>query len=146
MDITRLAIGTIVGGITLYIVGYLIFDMALANFYAESLIDVDGAYRDAPVQWLQAVGNLLLGALVTLGIMSRAGTPSIAGGFAIGALIGFLAWGGADFSLVALMNVWSPTIVLIDPLVEAIHHGTAGAVIAAVLARVPKSSAIRPAE
>jgi hypothetical protein len=145
MDMKRLAIGTIVGGITLFVAGYLIFDLATANFYAESLIDVDSAYRDAPVQWMQALGNLLLGALVTLGIMSRPGVPTIAGGFAIGALIGFLAWGGADFTLVALTNVWTPTIVLIDPLFEAIHHGTAGAVIAAVLARIP-SSAMRPAE
>jgi hypothetical protein len=145
MDMKRLAIGTIVGGVTLYVVGYLIFDLALANFYADSLIAVDSAYRDAPVQGLQAVGNLLLGALVTLAIMSRPGVPTPAGGFAIGALIGVLAWGGADFSLVAMMNVWNTTIVLIDPLVEAVHHGAAGAVIAAVLARVP-SSAMRPAE
>jgi hypothetical protein len=145
MDMKRLAIGTIAGGITLFIVGYLIFDLALANFYADSLIDVDSAYRDSPVQWLQAIGNLLLGALVTLGVMSRPGIPTIAGGFAVGAVIGLLAWGGADFSLVAMMNVWTTTIVLIDPLVEAIHHGAAGAVIAAVLARVP-SSAMRPAE
>jgi hypothetical protein len=35
---------------------------------------------------------------------------------------------------------------MIDPLLEIVHNGIAGAVIADVLARVPKGAAMRPAE
>jgi hypothetical protein len=145
MDMKRLAIGTIVGGITLFAVGYVIFDVATASFYAENLIDVDSAYRDTPDHLLQALGNLALGALVTLGILSRPGTPTVTSGLLTGALIGFLVWLGADLTLVSLTNVWNSIIVFIDPLFEGLHHGIAGAVIAAVLARVP-NSAMRSAE
>jgi hypothetical protein len=146
MDMKRLAIGTIVGGITLYVVGYLIFEILVLDFYLTNVIAVASAYRDASLQWAQAIGNLGLGALVTLGVMSRPDTPTIAGGFLIGAVIGFLVWFGADFTLYSLTNVWTTTLLFVDSPLEAIHHGAAGAAIAAVLARVPKSSAMRPAE
>ena len=36
MDTKRLVIGMIVGGVTLYLAGYLIFDLATADFYAAN--------------------------------------------------------------------------------------------------------------
>ena len=146
MDAKRIAIGTIVGAITLYVVGYVIFDVVTANFYAESLIAVDSAYRDVHQQLLQALGNLSLAALLTRGVVSRPGEPTWLSGLITGAVVGFLVWLGADLTLVSMMNVWNISIVFIDPLFETIHHGIAGAAIGAVLARVPKSVAVRPAE
>ena len=146
MDMKRLAIGTIVGGITLYAAGYLIFDLATADFYVANLIADTGAYRDPSLQWAFVLGDLASGALVTLGILSRPGTPTIGSGLLTGAVIGLLLWLHADLTLYGLTNVWNITTPMVDPLLEAIHHGAGGAVIAAVLARVPRSAAIRPAE
>jgi uncharacterized membrane protein len=146
MDIKRLIVGTIVGGITLHVVGYLIFDIAAANFYAANRGPISEAFRDAPVQWALALANLLFAALFTLGIASRGEAPTVPTGFVVGAVIGFLGWAHFDLINYAYTNVRPLTLVIVDPLLEIVHAGISGAVIAAVLARVPKSAVIRAAE
>ena len=45
MDTKRLLTGTIVGGIVLFAVGYLIFDMLFASFYAANVGSATGGQR-----------------------------------------------------------------------------------------------------
>lgn len=143
MDIKRLAIGTIVGGIAYFVLGYLIFNLAAADFYAANRSP--GFSRDAPILWAVAVGSLGLGLLLTLGIMSRAGALTIAGGLVTGAVYNFLVWFGVDFIHYGGDEGRTLTLAAVDPLLELIRGGIAGAVIAAVLAMVPKGTAARPA-
>ena len=131
--------GTIAGAVTLYIFGYLIFEVATTDFYAANVGSATGVFRDPVLQWALFLGNISGAVLVTLGIMSRRGTPTIGEGAAIGAVIGFLVWFSGDFVLYGYSNVWNLTVTIIDPLIELIHHAIAGAVIAALLARIPKS-------
>jgi hypothetical protein len=133
MDIKRIAIGTIVGGVTLYVVGYLIFELAFASYYAANIT----AARSENIGWAIAAGNLAFALLVTLGIETRAAPPTIANGFVTGAVIGCLAWLGAHLSYYATANVITYKLIIVDPLNELVHTGIAGAAIAAVLARVP---------
>jgi len=92
MDTKRLIIGTIVGGIVLHIVGYLIFDVAAADFYAANEGPASGAFRDVPMQGSMFVANLAYAALITLGLLSRGTVPSIGAGALIAAVIGLLVW------------------------------------------------------
>ena len=139
MDTKRLVIGTIVGAVMMRLVGYLIFDVAAAGFYAADA--VAGTFRDAYLEWAIALGNLSLAALVTLGIESRAGAPTLTTGLMTGAVIGFLVWFGVDFILYGITNVWGLASTIVDPFLSAINIGIAGAVVAAVLARIPKAAA-----
>jgi len=145
MDMKRLVIGTIVGAVILHVTGYLIFDVAAADFYNANRGPAD-AYRDLPMQLPLAVANLAYGALLTLGIMSRNGAPSLAGGAIVSAVIGYLVWLHADLVFYSYMTTRPLPVVIVDPLLEIVHAGIGGAVIAAVLARVPKGAAIQPAE
>ena len=145
MDMKRLVIGTIVGAVILHVTGYLIFDVAAADFYNANRGPAD-AYRDLPMQLPLAVANLAYGALLTLGIMSRNGSPSLASGAIVSAVIGYLVWLHADLVFYSYMTTRPLPVVIVDPLLEIVHAGIGGAVIAAVLARVPKGAAIRPAE
>jgi uncharacterized membrane protein len=142
MDMKRIAIGTIVGAVTYFVAGYLIFEVGTADFYAENLGSATGLYRDAPLQWAIALGCLSLAALITLGVETR-GTPTIAAGVIAGAIIGFLVWLGVDFTRYGNANAWNLTLTIVDPLLELIRGGITGAVIAAVLVRVPKSTVNR---
>jgi len=138
MDIKRIVIGTIVGAVTMHIVGYVVFEILTAEFYAAN--SMSGLYRDVSLQWAIALGEFSLTALITLGIESRSSTPSIAGGFITGAVIGLLLWIGVDFVLYGIWNAQNLTLTMVDPLLGAIQYGIVGAAIAAVLARVPKSA------
>ncbi len=145
MDMKRLAIGTIVGGVALYAVGYLIFELAFGPYYAANVGSATGALRSQNLEWLLALSNLPLALLVTLGIESRPGTPSIASGFVTGAVIGFLVWLSVDAYYYGATNVWRFIIVLVDPPLSALAIGIGGAVIAAVLARMPKAAGVQMA-
>lgn len=145
MDTKRLAIGTIVGGITLYLMGYVIFELVAGDFYAANRGPASGAFRDAPIQWPLIVSALGYAALITLGLLSAGRGLTVARGAIIGAVIGFLAWLQADLIFYSYTTIRPLVVSIVDPLLEIIHTGIAGAVIAMALAKVPKSVGIQTA-
>ena len=136
MDIKRFIIGTVVGAITLYILGYLIFDLAFAEFYAANAGSATGVVRDNQVVWAVALGTVSYAALLTLAIETRAGSATIVEGLMIGALVGFLLWFTVDFIFYGNFNMANLNLTFVDPLLELIRAGIGGAVIAAVLGKI----------
>ncbi len=139
MDTKRLMIGTLVGGITMYLVGYLIWDLALADFFAANAGSATGVDRDAQLVWAVVLGTLSLAALVTLAVGSRVGSSTISAGFKIGAIVGFLVWFGVDFIWYGYTNLSNLTATVVDPLLEIVRTGIGGAVIAEVLGKFAES-------
>jgi hypothetical protein len=133
-------IGTLVGGITLFVLGYLIFDLAVARFYAANAGSATGVARDAQLVWAVALGSLSYAALITLAIGSRAGVATIGTGVQIGAVVGFLLWFTTDFILYGITNVSNLTRTVVDPLLELVRGGISGGVTAAVLERISASA------
>jgi hypothetical protein len=144
MDMKRIVIGTIVGGIVLEVLSYLVFDMAFGDYYAANA-GAAGAMKIPNLQWAIAVTNFAGALLVTLGLEAKGGTASMAGGFVTGAVIGLLVWIQGDFYYYAATNAFQFVIVIVDPLLSALVTGAGGAVIAATLARVPRSAGLQPA-
>ena len=138
MDAKRFVTGSVVGGIVLYAVGYLIWDVAFADFFRANAGPATGVPRDTQVIWAVAVGNLAYGTLVTWVMLSRGGTTAIGAGLRIGATVGFLMWVGVDFIFYGVMNLSNLTATMTDPLLELVHGGLAGAAIAAVAGKAAK--------
>ena len=136
MDIKRLIIGTVVGAVTLYILGYVIFDLALADFFAANVGSATGLWKDPQVIWAIALGMLSYAALLTLAIGTRTGSTTIVGGLKIGAVVGFLMWFGVDLILYGVWNAENLTSAIVNSLLELIRGGIGGAVIAAVLGKI----------
>ena len=136
MDIKRFIIGTIVGGIALYILGYVMFNLAFADFFAANAGSATGAWKDPQVIWAIALGTLSYAALITLAIGTRAGSTTIVEGLKVGAIVGFLMWFSADMIFYGIWNVWNLTAASVDTLLELVRGGIGGAVIAAVLAKI----------
>ena len=132
MNTTRLVTGTVVGGIVVFVAGYLIFDLAFSAFYAANVGSATGVDRDAQLLWAVIVGSLAYAALITLGIGSRSGSSSVAEGVKVGAVVGFLLWCTVDFTLYGITNVSNLTRTVVDPLLELVRGGIVGGVIAAV--------------
>ena len=139
MDTRRILIGTLVGGVAMYVLGYLIFDMAFGAFYAANVGSATGVARDVYLQWAVALGSLSLAALVTLAIETRSGPLTIGKGFGTAAVVGFLLWLGVDCTRYGMTNVPNLTRTLVDPLLEIVRTGAVGAIVAAVLVRVTKT-------
>ena len=139
MDTRRLVIGTLVGGITLFVLGYLIFDLAFANFYAANAGSATGVARDAQLVWAVALGSLSYAALITLAIGSRVGSATIGAGVQMGAVVGFLLWFTTDFILYGITNLANLTRTVVDPLLELVRGGIGGGVTAVVLRKIRRA-------
>jgi hypothetical protein len=139
MDSKRFAIATLVGGVVLYAVGYLIFTTAFAAFYAANGGSATGVDRDGQIVWALAIANLAYAALITFA-MGRRASASIGEGAMVGAVVGFLIWCTVDFVLYGTTNIANLTRTLVDPLLEIVHGGIAGAAIAAVLRPGPATA------
>ncbi len=136
MDIKRFIIGTVVGAITIYILGYLIFDMAFGEFYSANAGSATGLVRDNPLMWAPAMGSISYAALLTLAIETRGGSVTIVDGLKTGAIVGFLLWFTVDFIFYGNFNMSNLTLTFVDPLLELIRAGIGGAVIAAVFGKI----------
>ena len=145
MDGKRFVIGTLAGGITMFVLGYLIFELMFGAFYAANIGSATGVTRDVTLVWAIALGTLSLAALVTLGVAGWPGSLTMGKGFKVGAIVGFLVWLGVDFIRYGMTNVPNLTRTLVDPLLEVVRTGIGGAVIAVVLGRFAKSGRREPA-
>ena len=67
MNTKKFFIGTFVGGITFFLLGYLFYGMALANFFTQHTTNVSGSMKSMNdlVWWALILGNLAVGALLT---------------------------------------------------------------------------------
>jgi hypothetical protein len=132
MDAKRFLVGTIVGGIVLYAVGYLIFSMLFAGFYAANAGSASGVDRPAELMWAVVLGSLAYAALICYTMGARAAS-GLAAGFKTGAVVGFLMWLSVDFTLYGVQNVSNLTRTIVDPLLEFVHGGIGGAVIGLIV-------------
>ncbi len=139
MDTKRFVVGTIVGAVVLFIFGYVIFDWAFAAFYAANAGSATGVDRGEVLYWALVLAYLSYAALIMYAIGNRASSLSIFEGAKIAAIVGFLLWFTLNFAVYSYTNLSSLTKTIVDPLLELVHAGIAGAVIAAVLKKVPAS-------
>lgn len=135
MDTKRFLAGTLVGGIVLYAVGYLIFTMAFASFYASNAGAATGVDRPAELMWAVVLGSLGYAALICYAMGARV-TPGLGAGAKIGAVVGFLMWFAVDFILYGVQDVSNLTRTMVDPLLEIVHGGIGGAAIGFVVGRM----------
>ncbi len=136
MNMKRFIVGTVVGGVALYILGYVIWDILLADFYAANAGSATGVSKDPQVLWAVCVGTLAYAALITLAIGTRSESASIVDGVKIGAVVGLLLWLTVDMIFFGITNMSTITIALVDPLLELVRAGVGGAVIAAVIGKM----------
>ena len=132
MDAKRFVAGTVAGGVTLFVTGYLIFTLGFAAFYAANSGSAVGVDRPDQIYWAVVVSALAYAALIMVALGSTTGI-SMAKGAKVGALVGFLIWATADFVIFGTSNVANLTRTVVDPLLEIVHGGLGGAAIALVL-------------
>lgn len=135
MDMKRLAIGSVTGAVVMYVVGIVFWTMLFTDFFAANAGSAEGVNRAEEIIWASALGVLFYGLLVTL-MMEARGAKSAVEGLKVGAVVGFLLWGTADFILFGNFNLSNLTATVADTVLEGIRGGIGGAVIALVLSKV----------
>ncbi len=136
MNIKRLSIGSVVGTITLYLLGILIWGNLFEEFFDANAGSAVGVDRESQIVWAVVVGSLFYAVLLTLALESRSASKSLVDGLIIGAVVGALLWGTADFIRFGVSNLDTLTAAVADTILEGVRGGITGGVIAAVLSKV----------
>lgn len=136
MNAKQWVAGTIGGGVVLFALGYVIFELLLGDFYAANGGSATGVEKDPQVMWAIVVAALAYAALILVALSGRTGSLTVACGMKAGAAVGFLLWLCADFTIYGITNVNNLTLTIVDPLVELVRGGITGAVIAALLPKL----------
>ena len=132
MDLKKLAMGTIVGGVVALACGYLIFGVALSSYMAENASHT----KEPNMLWLVA-GHLAYGALITYIFVQWAGIKTAASGAKAGFIIALLAALGFNWIWHGVSDMFPGGCVttLLDALGGAVIWAIAGAAIGWVLGR-----------
>ena len=130
MGAQRFLTATVLGGVTLFVVGGLVYGLALANAYPATVID-----RELPLWLWLGLAQLAWGALLTVILGKWPGASSAGGGFKAGAIIGFLFSIAIGLSFYAMTTLPVSVMSYIDPFISAVYMGVGGAVVGWYLGR-----------
>ena len=130
MGAQRFLTATLVGGVILFVVGGLVYGLALANAYPPTVID-----REVPLWLWLLVTQFAWAALLTVIIGKWPGASTAGGGFKAAAIVGFLIWLAIGLGFYAMTTLPTSVMSYIDPFVGAIYLGSGGAAIGWLLGR-----------
>ena len=141
MDIKKLLIGGIVGGILFFGLGYLIYGNLLMNFMKEhpgTATGVDRAMEDFDFLYL-AIGNLAMGFLLAY-VFVKSNVTSLAGGLVTGGIIGALVSVAYDCMIYGTTNVISKTAMAADVAATTVMCAIIGAVVGMIMGMGKKTA------
>lgn len=140
----RQIVAGVVGGIVLFVMGFLLYGLAFMGFFEANAGSATGVYKEVPTFWALGLGQLLTGIFLALILARWPGARSFAGGLKVSLGLGLLLGFAFDLTWYGTTNIMNLTGTLVDPFVLAVEFGVAGGVIGAMLP--PSSGRGDPAE
>lgn len=128
----RIVLGTVVGGLVLFFLGYLTYGIIFAGFFEANAGSASGVTREPFNFVVLAIGQLAWGAVLTF-ILGWSHVSRVAEGVKVGALAGLLFFLGIDLTLYATTNISNLMASLVDPILAAVLFAVSGAAIVSVL-------------
>jgi uncharacterized membrane protein len=138
MDTKKIVTGTLVGGVVLYAVGFILFQNLFAGFYAANSgnILVAGTDRVARMDGVYLFAMMAYAGLIVYALRNRAASASLAADALVGAIVGLLLWTTTNFQQYASSNYLGLAVAIVDPLLEMVRGAIAAVSITAVLKKM----------
>jgi uncharacterized membrane protein len=135
MNTSKFLIGTLVGGIAFFLLGYLFYGVALADFFARHMNAATNSMKPMGeiIWWALVLGNLASGALLTYIFLKLGNIHTFGSGATTGAAIGFFISLSMDLIRYATENSFDHMAVLADIVVGIVMSAIAGGVIGLTL-------------
>lgn len=139
---TRTLLAALAGGVTAFLLGWLLFGMLLMGYYEGHMIHYEGLMKPMEEMNLGLMfGSNLLFATAIAWISQRAGVNTLMGGLITGATVGLLFFASVDLGFMAMMNYFADhTVVLVDVLANTAWAAGIGAVVGLMLGRGAKAA------
>lgn len=141
MDSKKFLVGGITGGITNFLLGWVVWGMLLAEFMQSHMKTYEGLMRgeEHMLMWAMVVANLSYGFLISF-VLSKANINSAGGGATAGAVIGLFLAIFFDFILHAQMDLMNTTAILVDIAASVVVSSIVGAVVGWMNSRFTKAA------
>jgi hypothetical protein len=131
MKTQKYILGTLVGAITWFILGFVVYALLLGGFF-ESQVITD-ASKEPMVWWAMILGNLATAALITYIFGRWAGIRTFAAGAQGGAVIGFFLSLGINSMMYSMTTLSTLTGHLSDVIVYTVISAVVGGVVGWIL-------------
>lgn len=129
MDTKKYLMASVAGGVTLFVLGGLIYGLALKDF---ANTNTAMTMPDQPVWWSMILAQIAMGGFVAYIFGKWAKISTFAGGARAGAVIGAFIGVGIGFDLASL-GMMTTTFAVVDVFLWAARFAVAGGVVGHVL-------------
>ena len=134
MDTKKFLTGTVVGGITYFILGFVFYAVLFEGFFQANLGSATGVFKtDDLIWWSLLLGNFAGAGLLTYIFLKWAHISTFKSGLRAGAAIGFLMTLSWDMIGYGTGNMLNLQATLLDVVIGTIMTAVVGAAIGAVL-------------
>lgn len=140
MDTSKIIVAGLVGGVVAFILGFLVWGLALNSFMAENTGSATGVMKsEADFNWIAMVlGHLSYGLLFAIVFGRWASISTFATGAKAGAVLGFLFGFTSDMIMYGSTNIMNLTGTIVDIVAMTIIGAIVGGVVALMLGRKGK--------
>lgn len=142
MDMKKFILGTLAGGIVYFLLGYVVYAMLMADFYASHSSAGANAIMKSPEEmkfYPLFLGNLAHAGLLAYVFLKWANIKSFSGGLMGGAVIGLFMTAGINLVGYDTMKMMSIVGTGVDIIVYTIMTAIVGGVVGAVVGMGNKS-------
>jgi len=142
MDTKKFLMGTIVGGISYFILGFLIYGLALESTMASYSNSACMRPMEQMVWWAMIVGNLGLAALLTYVFLRAGNVTSFGSGLQTGGVVAFLLSLSIDLMMYSTSTMMNDMMgIVVDVIAATIMGAVVGGIIGITLGMGSKPAA-----
>lgn len=132
----KLALATLASGITGFLLGWVLYGMALMDFMTANTTSYEGLMKEEPAIWVYLISNLTGGFLLSWIFSKWANHTDFMSGFKSAAIIGASICFAYDIVFWGTMNWMNGTALVVDVLAGTFLYGIMGGVAALVMGKV----------
>ncbi len=141
MKTQKLLVGTLIAGVAMFFLGWLVYGILLADFMAANMNSCNSRPMEEMVYWAIFLSNLVSGLLLTL-VLNWSNSHTMLSGLKIGAFVGLLIGLSLDLGMYSMTTMFlNPMAIFVDVLCSAVMYGVTGAIAAMALGKKAGASA-----
>jgi len=138
MKTNKILVGGITGGVTLFLLGWVIYGILLMNYSTANYNQCMNRPMQDMIWWSMIVSNLALGFLLAT-IFSWSDTTGFMAGAKTAGIIGLLLSVSMDFGYYSMTTMYvNPSVIIVDIIAYTIYLAIAGAIVAWAMGMVKK--------
>ncbi len=137
MDVKKLIVGTLVGGVVSFILGYLFYGILMTDFFESHVGSATGLSRGMDLElWAIFLGNCAHSALLSVLFTRWVTVTDLVSGLRKGFAVGLLVALGMDLTMYGTTNAMDLTATLVDPIVYGVMLALTGGFIGLVFGKM----------